>query len=139
MSSILDNALNTCKVKLRNDKFASLRTAVTNGCDAGDFIQPFATAGIVGVAVQDCEAGEKTTIIYKAEKIILPCNFSGAILAGEPVGVNLTTMELEEISSLTCDIVVGIMTEDSDANATECEIDLLGFVTPICVYDCVGS
>lgn len=114
--------LNTNIVKLRSDRWASMETEITAGGSAGDFILPHSGAFVVGVLVNDTAPGEDGVIVYKADKIIVPCSFDDDKLAGEPVLFEIGENQVSDAGTIFC----GVLTEPATDSDTECEIDLIG-------------
>lgn len=120
---INDLTLNTNLVKLRSDVWSAMTVVCTAGCDAGDFIQPFVGAAIVGVAPEAIAAGGSGTIIYKAEAIVLPCDLSEDVGAGYMVSFSNGKLVNFGEGGVAC----AITREAATTASTEVEVDLTGF------------
>jgi len=76
-------------VKLRTDRFSSMKII----WDEGEYVPASVKAGALvscgaccGIAVNDAEDGDELVVIYRADKIMLPCKGDlevGAILGAE--------------------------------------------------------
>jgi hypothetical protein len=126
MSDLFPITLNTNVVKLRSPIYKSMLVEVTAGCSAGDLVYPHAAANIIGVACQDVTAGALGSIIYAADKIIVPCDFGSNQKAGSEVDYSATSGKIVE--SGAGNVTVGILNVAATTASTECEITLFGFV-----------
>jgi predicted RecA/RadA family phage recombinase len=125
MSDLFPITLNTNVVKLRSPIYKSIRAEVTAGCSAGDLIIPHAAASIVAVACEDITAGTLGSLIYAADKIVVPCDFGSNQKAGASVDYSGTSGKIVEAGA--GNVTVGILNVAATTADTECEITLFGF------------
>lgn len=121
MSIVLDTNI----VKLRDNKWEAMKVTVSQNYSAGDFIWPNLESSVVGVLTEDTLSGETGLIVYKAAKIIVPCNFDIAMKSGEYVFFEIGANRVSSVGTLFC----GKLTENVALGATECEIELIGFIS----------
>lgn len=110
--------------KLRSNIFSSLKvTTPSGGYTAGDMVKINNT---VGVIVETTDAGDDAVLVYKAEKIIVPCVAvtSGSFQKGAKVYFDAADAEVNESSS--GNTLCGIVTEDGVVGAETVEIELDG-------------
>ena len=81
-------------VKLRTDRFSSMKII----WDGGMYAPPSVKAGALvscgsfcGIAVNDAEDGDELVVIYRADKIMLPCK--GDLEAGTLLGAEYSATE----------------------------------------------
>lgn len=74
-------------VKLRTDRFSSIKAVPTIPAKAG-CISMIGGGSVVGIAVNDADpdSDEETVLIYRADKIMLPCK--GQFGAGAMIGID---------------------------------------------------
>lgn len=87
-------------VKLRTDRFSSIKAVPTIPAKAG-CISMIGFGSVVGIAVNDADpdSDEETVLIYRADKIMLPCKgkFDAGVLIGfdtESIGDPVDPCEL---------------------------------------------
>ena len=120
--------LNTNILKLRDDRFAVMVVPVSGACDAGDFIHPHADASVVGIALSDAEEGDEIAVCVQAERVVVPCDFSGTLEAGTPVAFESGEDRVTEV--VNGDLICGILVDQATATDDECVIKLVAPVFP---------
>jgi len=131
---MLDNfELNTNIVKLRDNIWCAMTVTCDAAYSAGDFVQPYSTAGIAGVLTEDVIQGGSTTIVYKANKIVVPCALDADSEAGTPIAIDSVNLCVVNVTSDDALAGCGVLTKDATTYDTECEIDLIGFLLPISI------
>ena len=128
-----DFTVNTNIVKLRDDIWSAMTVTVGADFDAGDFCQPFATSAICGVMTADTLTDADGTIVYKANKIVVPCALDADTQAGTAVAIDAVNLTVVNLTSGDATAMCGILTKDATTYDSECEIDLLGFLLPISI------
>lgn len=123
--------LDTNIVKLRSDVWSAMKVTLDASYSAGDFIIPYSTAAICGVITADTTSGDDAIIVYKAEKIVVPCSFSTDMEAGTAIAIDAVNKEAVAITDGNATAACGILTEDATSYDTECEITLNGNLLPI--------
>jgi predicted RecA/RadA family phage recombinase len=98
-------------------------TVASPGVEAGDFILVGET---VGVYAEDYDTGDTGVVIYKAEKIVVPCAIatSGAYAVGAPVYYDVADNEVNE--STSGNYLCGIVLVQPATGDEEIEIELDG-------------
>lgn len=95
-------------VKLRTDRFSSMKIIWDGGGDSVKAGALVSCGACCGIAVNDAEDGDELVVIYRADKIMLPCK--GDIEVGAILGAEYSATEGEWIMTENATDVDGVGT-----------------------------